>query len=206
MPKIVDHDQRRREIADAVLTVVRRGGIAAASVRTVAAEAGMSTGSLRHYFDTHEQMMLFAVEMLADDVMARIGVMSERAEGVDGLVDLMLEVVPVDDLRRAEYALWLELATLGTRDDELRAASRRSHEGLRRLCTSVLRVACERDPEVDGGPDETLAAVELHALLDGVSMHLALYPENVDVDDVAALLRARLTGMAAALTGSGRRG
>ncbi len=50
MPKIVDHDARREEIAQALWRVVRRDGIRAASVRTVAAEAGWSAGAVRYYF------------------------------------------------------------------------------------------------------------------------------------------------------------
>lgn len=46
MPKQVDHDERRREIATAVLRLVTTGGVEAASLRTVAGEAGVSMGAV----------------------------------------------------------------------------------------------------------------------------------------------------------------
>jgi AcrR family transcriptional regulator len=50
MPKIVDHDARRRELADALLRVAVRDGIDAVSIRTVAAEAGCSARPVQYYF------------------------------------------------------------------------------------------------------------------------------------------------------------
>ena len=46
MPKVVDHEERRRELAHAVWRVIRRQGVDRASVRTVALEAGWSPGAL----------------------------------------------------------------------------------------------------------------------------------------------------------------
>ncbi|MDQ1250665.1 MAG: hypothetical protein QG597_5044, partial [Actinomycetota bacterium] len=50
MPKIVDHEARRREIVEAMWRIVQREGFAAVSVRSVAAEAGLSKASISHYF------------------------------------------------------------------------------------------------------------------------------------------------------------
>ena len=48
MPRIVDHEERRAEVAAAVWRIVSRDGLEAATVRRVAAETGMSTLSLIH--------------------------------------------------------------------------------------------------------------------------------------------------------------
>lgn len=62
MPKLIDHQERKQEIAQAIWTIVQREGIRAVSVRTVAAEAGISTGSLRHVFPSLDEMMLYTVD------------------------------------------------------------------------------------------------------------------------------------------------
>jgi AcrR family transcriptional regulator len=61
MPKRVDHEERRRQIATAVLRVLATRGIEAASVRTVAAEAGVSAGAVQHYFTTKDELLGFAL-------------------------------------------------------------------------------------------------------------------------------------------------
>ena len=58
MPKIVDVEQRRAELADAAARLIARSGIEAATMREVAAEAGLTTGALTHYFaDKHELLL-----------------------------------------------------------------------------------------------------------------------------------------------------
>lgn len=64
MPKLINHEERKQEIAQAVWAVLAREGIRGVSVRTVAAEAGISTGSLRHVFPSHEEMMLFSLDFV----------------------------------------------------------------------------------------------------------------------------------------------
>jgi AcrR family transcriptional regulator len=43
-----------------VFRVVRRAGFEQASLRNVAEEAGLAIGSVRHYFDGHTDLMVFA--------------------------------------------------------------------------------------------------------------------------------------------------
>ncbi|MCP3857229.1 MAG: TetR/AcrR family transcriptional regulator [Actinomycetia bacterium] len=66
MPRQVDHEQRRREVGEAALRVIAHGGVAAASVRSIAGEAGMSTSWVTHYFDGHDDVVLQAVAQLRE--------------------------------------------------------------------------------------------------------------------------------------------
>ena len=66
MPKIVDQDEKRTEIAYATWTVIAERGLAAATLRAVAAEAQMSMGAVQHYFDSKESLLLYACQRMAD--------------------------------------------------------------------------------------------------------------------------------------------
>jgi AcrR family transcriptional regulator len=46
MPKIIDHDQRRREIVEVAKGIILKGGFEAATMRSIAAEAGFANGAL----------------------------------------------------------------------------------------------------------------------------------------------------------------
>ena len=72
MPKIVDHEERRDELAAAVWRLASREGLDALTLRAVAAEAGWSTGALAHYFADKEELLLFAFETVADRVGRRV--------------------------------------------------------------------------------------------------------------------------------------
>ena len=58
MPKIVDHDERRQRIATAALQVIARNGVSGASLRSVAREAGCSTGIIAHYFGDKQSLLI----------------------------------------------------------------------------------------------------------------------------------------------------
>ena len=102
MPKIVDWDARRDEILSATWRVIARDGIARATIRAIAREAGCSRGILAHYFDDKADILGSALVMSHRRVVAR---MEARAAGLTGLAALrviMLEALPLDDERDLE--------------------------------------------------------------------------------------------------------
>ncbi|MEJ6018606.1 TetR/AcrR family transcriptional regulator [Corynebacterium sp. H113] len=62
MPKIVDHQVRRRELAQAVVEVASKRSLDHASLRAVAQQAGMSMGTVQHYFEDRKAMLDFVLE------------------------------------------------------------------------------------------------------------------------------------------------
>lgn len=85
MPKIIDHDQRREDILDATWELLVRGGIEAATMREIAAQAGFANGALKHYFPGKDDIIKGAYERslhrLGDHVAA-------ATEGMRGLAAL----------------------------------------------------------------------------------------------------------------------
>ncbi|MGK5643087.1 TetR/AcrR family transcriptional regulator, partial [Streptomyces sp. URMC 126] len=72
MPKRVDHEERRRLIAEALWRIASSRGLEGASLRDVAAEAGISLGQLQHYFAGKDEMLVFALEHITGLAEARI--------------------------------------------------------------------------------------------------------------------------------------
>src|ERR1700684_3087916 len=61
MPKEVDHDARRRELADAASRVSARTGLSATTLAQVAEESGWSIGSIRYYFPNKDELIASAL-------------------------------------------------------------------------------------------------------------------------------------------------
>lgn len=59
MPRIIDHEQRRREIAAIVENILYEHGAEALTIRDVAERAGCSTTIVSHYFRTKLEMLVF---------------------------------------------------------------------------------------------------------------------------------------------------
>src|SRR5262245_48366390 len=71
MPKIVDHDARRQEIAEAVTRVVARDGVAGVTMKAVASETGWSTGAVTHYFAYKDHLLAVAGENVLRGIVER---------------------------------------------------------------------------------------------------------------------------------------
>jgi AcrR family transcriptional regulator len=103
MPKWVDHEERRRQIADALLRTAAVRGLHATGMREVAAEAGVSLRLVQYYFGTKEGLLLAAMQHLAarfaEQAMARIR-QHAQAGPRDIIAAILTEALPADDERR----------------------------------------------------------------------------------------------------------
>lgn len=187
MPKIVDHEQRRRELAEAVWRVIRHYGIDGASVRTVAQEAGWSAGALRHYFRSQSELLDFAIDLAAERIRQRVGALELADDPRRAVEQLLSELLPLDDERRAENEVWLAFTARALIDPQLRVRHAEIDD--------ELRAASQRAVEMLGlaaGRERALEAERLHALLDGLALHGAMRPERLTRRRIVAVLRRHL--------------
>jgi AcrR family transcriptional regulator len=189
MPKLVDREQRREELASALWRLVLREGIEGASLRRVAAEAGWSTGSLRHYFPTQSELLAFAMELVMQRVTARVGAHRLSGDLRETAERLVREVLPLDAERHAEAQIWLAFTARSLVEPELRELRDRAHLGLRSLCTSAV--------ELLGASDAAREGERLHALVDGLALHAVLDPATTTPARQLELLGAQLDALAA---------
>src|ERR671910_1577923 len=100
MPRKVDHRERRELLADALMRLAAARGLEGVSLRHVAAEAGVSTGMVQHYFRTKDEMMTFALGMVMDRIRERsqadAAPASASASACELVRRLLLQVLPLD--------------------------------------------------------------------------------------------------------------
>lgn len=72
VPKQVDHEQRRREITQALWRIATEEGLPAVTLRRVAATAGVSMNLVQYYFTTKDKMIRYGLEHLIDVAVARM--------------------------------------------------------------------------------------------------------------------------------------
>ena len=192
MPKVVDHEQRRAELAAAVWRLVSTEGLDALTVRRVAAEAGWSTGALVHYFADKESLVLFAFRTVADRVGSRVDRLAQ--ESSDPLVlarALLMEGLPLDADRRAEVRVWFAFLGLALTRPSLAKAQRVGYRAWRSRVEQLLRQA-QVDGRIDPEVDCELEAAELVALVDGLAVQATFEPRTFTSERLVALVDARL--------------
>lgn len=161
-------DVRRQALVAAAETVLARDGVAGSSVRSICAEAGVSPGLLRHYFDGVDALIAAAYEAVGQ----RIDVAFEtavEAAGPDPRARLTAYLTasfqpPVLDPQL--LATWIAFWSLVKTQPEIGAIHATGYAAYRARLESLL---------ADCGARETrLAAVALTAVVDGLWLELCL--------------------------------
>jgi AcrR family transcriptional regulator len=149
VPKIVDHDERRTDLARAAVKVIDREGIEGATLRDIAKEAGYSTGIIGHYFGTRSDVLVAALGYCMTNATGRMAALGADHRGLKAAHEMASELLPLDKTRSRENRIWLLY--------------------LRALLRGALEQAIA-DGELDASVDAELEANRLLALNDGISL------------------------------------
>ncbi len=180
MVRRVDRGERRELLTDALMRLAAARGLEAVSLRHVAAEAGVSTGMVQHYFRTKDEMMTFALGMVMDRIRRRSEALTAPATPREIVRGLLLQVLPLDEPRRLENHVMLAFLAYSAVKPALATGLRQAVAEMRVFLAGQLRAAGVV------GVDSERAAAGLLALADGLGLQLLSlqYPEE---DAVAAL-------------------
>jgi AcrR family transcriptional regulator len=108
MPRLVDHDARKRELLDASLALVASEGIEAATLRRLARAADCTTGAITYYFEGRDALLVAMLRRAHQTTGARMLRAAGRgASPRDRLWAVLMEALPLDPERLAEWRVWL---------------------------------------------------------------------------------------------------
>lgn len=187
MPRRVDPDARREQVADAVIEEIAENGLRSVTLSRIAARTGLAIGSIRHYFgDTMREILRFSLSVLIQRAQQRVPTMSD--DPAERIVDVIVFVTPTDDQERTENIALVEYQVVGRTDPEIAAevaaASRASVEAIGSLVREALT---GRAVDEEALRREALLLV---SLIEGFSLTSALTPVPLREEDVRAVASA----------------
>ena len=179
--------ESRERLLTATIRLLRDGGYSAASVKAIAAEAGMSLGSLQHHFPTKARLMTAVVERLAEK---RLDVYRAQAEVI---ADPLARYVGSFDstwalVKEPEFVAVLEILLARRSDPELRAESEAAIEGNETAMKQwVSRLAADvGDPPAVAHFRRSLSNTFLY----GLAMQLTVGMDPAEAEELAAFWKA----------------
>jgi len=173
MPKIVDHDAQRLTFADAAMRLIARHGIEGVTMRAVAAEAGLSYGSLFHYFDSKDDLLMHAVRQLTSSQTSRVNEYESQYSGLKALEHLLCDDAIVNDASRDYWMVWLTFQYKVALDD-----------AFAELHADLVRGWLER---IEGLLSEAREAGEVSRSIDVETESMALWAYSVGVGQLGLL-------------------
>ena len=135
----MDHDARRRDVAEAVWRVLARTGFAGLSLRAVAAEMGASTGLLTHYFPDKRALVRHALEVVHQR--RTPGCAVTAPDGLAGLRARLRSVLVADDEVRVLSRAWVSFWDVALADAELGVAEAQRYERWRERLRPLVETA-----------------------------------------------------------------
>lgn len=107
MPKIVDHDLQKEKFIGAAMRLIASKGLEGVTMRAVAAEAGLSYGSLFHYFDSKDDLLMHAVRYSTSAQTRRVNEYSSQYSGLKALEHLLCDDVIINESSRDAWMVWM---------------------------------------------------------------------------------------------------
>ncbi|WP_224008481.1 TetR/AcrR family transcriptional regulator [Aureimonas sp. SA4125] len=175
MPRIVDHDERRREICDVLLDVVAEAGIAAATIREVADRSKWSTGVISHYFKNRQDLLLGGLRRAAEILSEHNTRILGSLTGLPALEQLVEGSMPLDGRRLALCRIFFFFYVEAMKEGELESEVRSYLDGWRKSITRAIRRAQETG-DMPSDLDPKQISRDLAGLADGLSMQALLDP------------------------------
>lgn len=164
VPRHLDAAERERTVITAAWRVIVRDGVAALTVRNVAAEAELAPSSLRYTFPTQAVVREKALRSVSRFISERVAALPESLAGRRRARAALLELLPLDDERRLEMEVFLALGLASLTDDPLRPIWIEADTIIRNVCAEAVGLVAGRRDRVD--------VDQLHALIDGLALHL----------------------------------
>ena len=163
VPKLVDHDVRRREIAQAVWAVIAERGIEGVTLRCVAAEAGVSVGRIQHYHASREELIRDSCRELLKAATQRFEAAGD-ATPVERLRRLILGRIPTTPEFAIGTSIWLAYEAKSVDDPVIAELVQRGHAGGVQEAAALLSEC--------GVADASAVALRLMATAEGLAIRV----------------------------------
>ncbi len=187
-------DGRRAELVNAARTVIARDGVAAATTRRIAQEAGLPHGTFHYWFsgkeELFEELIAEVLQELADAATAAAAA-DEGKEGGASVLDMLraaFDVVENDEKAQPGRQLAMyELTAYALRTPALRDLARRQYQAYRDITAATVTSWMEkRHSDLPGGSDALMRLVAV--LFDGITLAWLADPDGTKPDELFILI------------------
>ncbi|MCB1616916.1 MAG: TetR family transcriptional regulator [Pseudomonadales bacterium] len=188
MPKLVDHNKRRKHFIISAMSVLASKGYSNFNLRAVAEEAGFTTGAMAHYFDDKEALLLAVFHFYADHMSSFVDkLMTESSDPKRKLERVLLSLLPIDDQHKAGWKIWFELSRLARSEKEYCALRRQLYLKWQQVLGCLIHNLLTREMAPDAVSGQ-MDAEHILAWLDGICLQVLTTPKDYSPERQMQLL------------------
>jgi len=181
-PATENNEARRIDMLRAAAELICERGFGDTRIADVAKRAGVSSALVIYYFGTRDRLLVDALRHSEESFYEAAEQMMTEVTSLRERLSLLIKwtCVPsaVNEIPGA-WGLWFDLWAQAFRHDEVKAGRVELDARWRRMIVDAIRSA-EASSELDIEIDARMFALEFAALLDGLSIQVALEDPEVD--------------------------
>lgn len=176
MPKVVDHEVQKQKFVQAAIRLIARDGLEGVTMRAVATGAGLSYGSLFHYFSSKDDLLMHAVRYSTSQQTKRVNDYAGRYAGLKALEHLLCDDVIINDSSRDAWMVWMTFLYKAALQQSFAEMNAELIDGWLLRITRLLEDAREAG-EIDKEADVQREAMAVWAFSAGVGQIGLLQPD-----------------------------
>jgi AcrR family transcriptional regulator len=192
----MSYEDRRIEVAKAAWQVIIREGLDRTSMRAISQELGSSTGVVTHYFRDKEELILFALGLVFENVAAEMEARAQGQQGIDRLEQMMFVALPLEQIDRDDWKVWVAFLSYSIGREHLVKEHRKRYDLLRQIIAQEL-ADLQTAQLIRADLDLALEANALIALVDGIGTGVVICPEQFSAKQQQYLMRRHINNLLA---------
>lgn len=189
--KTMSYSDRRLEVTEAAWRVIIREGLDRTSMRAIAQELGSSTGVVTHYFRDKDELTLFALERVFENLFEDMKTCAEGRQGTDRLEQMIFAALPFETTGIPGWQVWVAFLGYAIGREKLIEEHQKRYELLRQIiCQELAELQAAKLIRAD--LDLTLEANALIAIVDGIGTGVVINPEQFSSDQQKYLVQRHI--------------
>lgn len=184
-------NDRRLEVTQAAWQVIVREGLDRTSTRAIAKELGSSTGVVTHYFRDKDELMLFALERVFENLHRDLKASVEGYQGIKRLEQMILAALPLEPNSLDGWQVWVAFLGYAIGREKLMQEHQKRYELLRQIIYREL-ADLQAAKLIEDDLDLNLEAKALIALVDGIGTGVVINPQQFDRDRQRYLIQRHI--------------
>ncbi len=192
MPRVVDHRERRRQVAMATADLISQMGVEAVTIRAIADHLGYSTAIVQHYFPNKRQLLLYTHHLLSSSVERQLREI--LANDPANITDLIKSLLPLSERARQRWQMWLAYRGTSMIDKEYAEAHHRLVHIVREIIEDCLRASHDHE-NLAPRLDLKVAARRFMALVHGVGVEALFDKDDWPPETQLAIVLAGIRDM-----------
>jgi AcrR family transcriptional regulator len=175
--KPVEQKLSRADIVAAVAHLIAEQGLESLTMRNIARHVGCSVGTLPHYFEGKDDIVIAALNWSNERILGPLGNIPSHDIRLESLYPLLSEAMPTNEISDTEWRVRLCLWDYAVTNDEMRVTVNAIADAAIELLSKLVE-QLQNNNEIKSAANPKIIAMTIYQMCIGASFNMLHTPMN----------------------------